>query len=527
MYKPIDGQLGEIRVITVYPGQRDDPIRCSLRTCSLLGRTKPSYRALSYAWGKEMADEPITVDGHVRFITSSLYSALRSLREQDDAITLWADALCINQEDLVEKMHQIGQMKEIYQQAQRVVVWLGEHKEAEQFVAALREETGERILIPDPSIDAHRQAIFNLDHFDHYDLYPMRDLLDRDWWRRIWVVQEVVAATKEPVVRFGNIDFPWRDWAELASLAENKQYGDHNARFCSAVSRLRRGALLEYEDVCILVREMQASEPRDKIFAVLAFVNCKLAEPMQADYSLPVSTIYCKFTMTQICYRNNLGALRVRQSGEEFQDSSWALGPCGVEPSVLYYSWVSALYYNLNRFTAITELKPRVRWSEDCTILFAKGVVADNIEISLLTLFDKTYECPGRPPDVLLSKTPKWRRLLAGIPRLKIPKSTRNAMKAFVSFVEFVQYFFYTDQLFDLGHCFYRTRTGKHVFGDPDFHPGDKICLLYGGRTDAFVLRDYGDYHRLVGCAYVEGMEHPRFHKRLYEEKDIVEFEIR
>jgi hypothetical protein len=70
-----------------------------------------------------MANQPITVDGHARIITSSLYSALRSLRRLGFEITLWADALCINQEDLVEKMHQIGQMTEIYRQAEQVVVW--------------------------------------------------------------------------------------------------------------------------------------------------------------------------------------------------------------------------------------------------------------------------------------------------------------------------------------------------------------------------------------------------------------------
>jgi hypothetical protein len=78
-----------------------------------------------------------------------------------------------------------------------------------------------------------------------------------------------------------------------------------------------------------------------------------------------------------------------------------------------------------------------------------------------------------------------------------------------------------------LGHYFYRTRGGEFVFGDPDFRPGDKICLLYGGGTDAFVLRDYGDFHRLIGCAYVEGMKDAKFYQCLYDKKDVVEFEIR
>jgi hypothetical protein len=42
-----------------------------------------------------------------------------------DEELLWADAICINQMDPVEKASQILHMGEIYSQAHRVVVWLG------------------------------------------------------------------------------------------------------------------------------------------------------------------------------------------------------------------------------------------------------------------------------------------------------------------------------------------------------------------------------------------------------------------
>ncbi|KAF1820961.1 HET-domain-containing protein, partial [Dissoconium aciculare CBS 342.82] len=121
LYSPIDGQLGEIRVLRIFPGSADDPIQCSLQLCSLVTEVKPYYRALSYAWGTEMSDIPISVDGHPRVITSNLYAALRSLRDEESEVALWVDALCINQQDLVEKMHQIGQMRTIYREARQVV----------------------------------------------------------------------------------------------------------------------------------------------------------------------------------------------------------------------------------------------------------------------------------------------------------------------------------------------------------------------------------------------------------------------
>lgn len=38
---------------------------------------------------------------------------------------LWADAICINQDDFTERAQQVTTMPLIYQHAKRVVIWLG------------------------------------------------------------------------------------------------------------------------------------------------------------------------------------------------------------------------------------------------------------------------------------------------------------------------------------------------------------------------------------------------------------------
>lgn len=78
---------------------------------------------MSYVWGTEEVFETICVNGVTRKITKSLADALRHVPIQwkratgDQDVTklrLWADALCINQEDTVEKNYQVPLMKEIY-----------------------------------------------------------------------------------------------------------------------------------------------------------------------------------------------------------------------------------------------------------------------------------------------------------------------------------------------------------------------------------------------------------------------------
>jgi hypothetical protein len=62
-------------------------------------------------------------------ITRNLHTALKSLRAQNDGLFFWADMLCINQGDIVERAHQVSLMKEIYTQASSVLVCLGDDPE--------------------------------------------------------------------------------------------------------------------------------------------------------------------------------------------------------------------------------------------------------------------------------------------------------------------------------------------------------------------------------------------------------------
>ncbi len=60
-------------------------------------------------------------------LTASLYNALCDLisRSEGGPLTFWIDQICINQLDNTEKQHQVVLMKDIYQNASRVISYLG------------------------------------------------------------------------------------------------------------------------------------------------------------------------------------------------------------------------------------------------------------------------------------------------------------------------------------------------------------------------------------------------------------------
>lgn len=103
-----------------------DPIRGTLIEEDL--DTHPRYAALSYVWGNASAKKKaILISDNIFHITENCYAALWHLRYLLGQYSIWIDAICINQDDELEKLTQISLMEIIYKQADQVYAWLGPH----------------------------------------------------------------------------------------------------------------------------------------------------------------------------------------------------------------------------------------------------------------------------------------------------------------------------------------------------------------------------------------------------------------
>ena len=83
------------------------------------------YECVSYAWGADDRDRPITLNSSAFLVSSTLHIALENLRHASQERKIWIDAICINQADIVERSGQVAIMRRIYQNATRVIVWIG------------------------------------------------------------------------------------------------------------------------------------------------------------------------------------------------------------------------------------------------------------------------------------------------------------------------------------------------------------------------------------------------------------------
>ena len=205
-----------------------------------------------------------------------------------DSRKLWIDALCINQADPLERTHQVSVMAQIYQSARQVLVWLG--PAYDQSDLAMRRLS--------------KVKTWKQDFWSKPEASALRSLLQRPYWERLWVFQELVLAT-DVVILCGSKSVPWNSFANFvlgvvsrgdqAPLREKQNYEYEMSVKSSAfyMFQLVRDAKAQSEqlglfDYVVRSGKLHCSEPRDRVYAVLSVVQLKDGT-LTADYlvSLP------------------------------------------------------------------------------------------------------------------------------------------------------------------------------------------------------------------------------------------------
>lgn len=172
----------------------------------------------------------ILINGHRFAVRRNLHLALLHLRSATHPLTLWVDAICINQKDLKERSHQVAIMAFVYNQAEVVISWLGakKYRDGNDLIDQMQEEwtSGKT-----KTFAAWRAGEVGI----KYSGNPSRDELNHietnPYWSRIWVIQEVCLA-RQLVFAYGSSLWHYndvKDWRFLKSSWEElgeKMQGD-------------------------------------------------------------------------------------------------------------------------------------------------------------------------------------------------------------------------------------------------------------------------------------------------------------
>jgi hypothetical protein len=357
----LDGR--KIRLVFIHPADNErERLEC---TCLPFNIDKaPPYEALSYAWGSLEQPDEITCNRQVIEIRPVLSAALKRLRRQNTARIIWADAICINQSDNVEKSHQVPLMGSIYSQAKRIVVWLGSGNpqetttafEAIQYIAGACYQYNRDKGIKDEDYVADRTGVrLPGEAFGPTVCKCLWELFAKPWFSRIWCVQEIRLA-RDALVLWGQMKIPWADLAMSASwiLDKTTEVGVENDPLIPLVEEVfvanaremgEKGTatlleLLEY------FHEFQATDPRDKVYGLLSLVSPRSErDAIQVDYNKTVEQVYAETVLIMIQLYSQLSTLAYvihleHYAGKVFGDGNKEHDEIEDDYDEAYKSWV-------------------------------------------------------------------------------------------------------------------------------------------------------------------------------------------
>jgi hypothetical protein len=137
-------------------------------------------------------------------INQNLYAALQHLRSETWKQTLWIDAICINQDNVSERNHQVSLMGDIYSCAWHVVNWLGPSTPNTALgLEILAFLFGDKDITSVPPWEKYKPSLLRA---------GLKDILKRDYFERIWVVQENALASRI-TLQIGSATLTWTSGA--------------------------------------------------------------------------------------------------------------------------------------------------------------------------------------------------------------------------------------------------------------------------------------------------------------------------
>jgi hypothetical protein len=310
-----------IRLINLFFGRYDDPIQCSIHHVDLADR--PHYEAVSYTWADETGDANLSSTIYCSKtslrVTKNCEQALRRIRHPAKSRWIWLDAVAINQNDIGERNHQVALMKEVYSQAYRVLIYAGETSHSsDDLLCFLRGPSKDGCQVACPFRKSQHNSVYMQDAITRF--------LSRRWFQRTWVLQEAYLAARATII-VGEMTLDWSLMCKARLIELGLHDEENNAALPAVLEWMSRRYANDIDLLFALTttRACLATDPRDKVFAVLGLLHDPSAIGFEVNYSWTLREVLTQVAVHLITTLNSIDILRY--AGETSTDSaipSWA-----------------------------------------------------------------------------------------------------------------------------------------------------------------------------------------------------------
>ncbi|KAI0911694.1 heterokaryon incompatibility protein-domain-containing protein [Ustulina deusta] len=326
--------LNEVRILVLFP---QDYVEGNLNATGQHGLTKHPFIALSYVWGNPERQKKIFINGKRKQVTSNLYDALIHIRDLLSPVSLWIDALCINQDGVEERQREIQKMASIYRDATAVLLWLGPAEgDRRDIMGSIKMEFAgaadliSRIAMSHSELykvyEEKNQNAWTLMNEAYEDSSPfglaLRALFSLPAWKRVWIMQELVLA-QDTYLLWGRELINFQVLDELLKVQDqwwpvNPYFGDSHAslrRYTMARQVITlRGRKVNLLEALLAIRYRDATSEHDYVYGLLGFVDSgdNVIRPV---YKKPIYDVYLEVFNIVLRQEPNLDVLSACDRG--------------------------------------------------------------------------------------------------------------------------------------------------------------------------------------------------------------------
>lgn len=311
-------------------------------------------------------------------VQRNVYEALKRLRRRHEPLRIWIDALCINQSDEDERAKQVSIIGEIYSRAQETHIWLGEDElgvkaalrfirdaynynegscpgaasctciptghmvDVEAFRAKEQHERVKTYKSLHELFRVHRQSLqadvltaFGIRENSQEQLELtecMSSFFCHPWFGRSWVLQEALLV-RQAYVHCGNEVVDWKEVLAVNSYLNHRQFRFQAPHLGPQICMPRVWASLRDSEggdkgprglkrrlpileVLLDTLDMKATDPRDRLYALLSFAseaspNSPVPAALRPNYEEGNSTrcVFANLTRWEIHHYKSLAIL--------------------------------------------------------------------------------------------------------------------------------------------------------------------------------------------------------------------------
>jgi hypothetical protein len=453
------------------------------------------------------------------------------LRLEEEERFVWIDAICVNQDALDERSHQVQLMKDIYAQAARVIVWLGEDEyglagkaielieiAANRCCATLGkslEDIGFRDLY------TLAPEMFQKDEFEEWEWDIVTWFYRNTWFTRVWIIQEVSHASA--LVYMGLHETTWPSVGIGASffcihrcgrnIGESIAYRRGTNIFIMRFSFNQALWILLLESI-----DSEATDPRDKVFGLLGFLDeqARNSEFLQPDYKKDVPNVFIDVVRYIIGRHDGVKALS--EVFRFFPDAA-------IDPNETFPSWVPRWDLGIDSFS---EGWPN--WTAGGAPMENGAEIIDNRILSLkgikIGVLNLTTQLWPHETTLIEDDISRISILLDTVQQFSSSKTKEAIQEALartltlgrVGAIDLLGFLSIARPRLE-GHDieratdFYVNLSKKEFFitddhcmgvGSKTSELGDVVCIIYGHEMP-YLLRPTGTQYKYIGACYLDG----------------------